>query len=110
MSEILNNTGLQMEIKKYIDKISNNKILPVNIARVDLKNKEKDSNTKIEIHKSIIKLASDIFTRDLMEYLKSGGNLNNLTSENVYSKIRKDCWTSSKKCDMCLLDKKGDKE
>lgn len=95
--------------------ISNNQIndlldkykLPASFASLELENIEQ-KKVNINLNKSIIKLASDIFTNDLINYAKSGGDMKNLTVKNVYKKDKDNaalCWTSQKEYGMCVVDK-----
>ena len=98
-----------MKIKSDIDDILSCDTLPVNVAKINFKNENLNKSGETKISKSIIKLASDIFTKDLKAYADKGGNFDNLTVEKVYSKIEKGCWTSQKECDMCLSGRKENK-
>lgn len=93
-------------IKNDIDNLFYQNKLPVNMAKVNLKSFEQ-KRAEINICSNTIKLASDIFTKDLIAYAKSGGDMKNLTIKDVYKKNKNSSslyWTSQKNCGMCVVD------
>lgn len=95
-----------MPFKNDIYDLIFQKELPVNIARIELSEMEQ-KQSKVKICPSIIKIASDIFTKDLIAYAKKGGNMQELKIENVYANTNSSslCWTCKNNCDMCVCDK-----
>ncbi len=58
----------------------------LNIAILDLlSNTQKQC--QVELDKVVIKQASNIFVKDLLEYAKAGGNLKDIRVEDVYKNI-----------------------
>lgn len=48
-------------------------------------NLDEQTPANIKLDKKIIKQASDIFTRDLIEFFDNGGHIKEMTIENVYT-------------------------
>ena len=74
---MMNNNKINDLLDKYKLSASFVSLKPENIEQ---------KKVNINLNKSIIKLASDIFTNDLINYAKNGGDMKNLTVENVYKK------------------------
>lgn len=55
-----------------------------NVGIIDF-NLDKQTPANIKLDKKIIKQASDIFTRDLIEFFEHSGNIKEMTIENVYA-------------------------
>lgn len=54
-----------------------------NVGIIDF-NLDKQIPANIKLDKKIIKQASDIFTRDLIEFFENNGDVKEMTIENVY--------------------------
>lgn len=95
-----------MPFKNNIYDLKFQKQLPVNVAKIEL-NEIEQKQAKVKICPSIIKIASDIFTKDLIACAKNGGNMQELKIENVYANKNSSslCWTCKNNCDMCVCDK-----
>ncbi|MFA6867139.1 MAG: hypothetical protein WCR54_06435 [Clostridia bacterium] len=85
---------------------------------------------KIEFNNSIIENASFLISNMLIDYVKAGGNLEQLTTKEIYKKkrdcedlllaiscsqktLKKDydlCWTSQKECDICVVEQSKNKD
>ncbi len=75
-------------IRNDIDEILACKKLPLNFVKLNF-NIENDKVHNIKIYKSVVDWAGLMLAKDLVEYVRNGGDMRNLTVKNVYGKIEK---------------------
>lgn len=56
-----------------------------NVVTIDFETK-KERKGKINFKKSVIKRAGSALSSKLLDYMKKGGDINNLTPENIFRK------------------------
>lgn len=79
-------------MNKNNDNTANEKYVNLqNVGIIDF-NLDKQKPAKIKLDKRIIKQASDIFTRDLIEFFEHSGDTKEMIIENVYA--RKDIYSN----------------
>lgn len=72
-------------MNKNNDNTANEKYVNLqNVGIIDF-NLDKQTSANIKLDKKIIKQASDIFTRDLIEFFENNGDIKEMTIENVYA-------------------------
>lgn|SRR5574344_713832 len=98
----------EMEFKNDVEDFLHLKKLPPNISRINF-GEEKQEQCSTYLCQSIIKMASEIFAKDIIDYSKNGGDLKKLTVKNVYENDN-NVSTSSKSCDMCVGEKGDESE
>ena len=75
-----------MKIRRDIDEIEKMNKLPENIEIVYFENYA-TRKSELKLYSSQVELCGKTFAKDLMQYIRNGGDAKNITADNVYKKL-----------------------